>query len=148
MTGLSNVIEADVPTKSFVVNDDYRTDNVLTIVFYNHLDIQRFREMSGNLTRSNEYQCHYFALVRNETKGDIQINFVFPLVYYNYKQEVSGATVDFEMTDVTETAKQLAELGSKKFSVMKAHISNIQPIFEDSEVSYRTTFYNNIHKHP
>lgn len=146
---INKKLEATLPTdKIFKINDDYQTDNVLTCIFYNHLDIRKFRELCGNLVYSNEYQCHYFALVRTESINDIQINFVFPLIYYNYKQEVSSATVDFDMEDVTNTAKQLSELVSKKASIMKTHISNIKPIFENSKISYKITFYNNIHKHP
>lgn len=132
----------------FRINDNLFDDNQLTIVLYNHLDLKELRKLVGNIGESNEYQCHYFALVRKEQLNGIIVNLVFPLIFYNYKQEVSTATVHANMEIVTEEAKKYAELAKVKFQLLRQHLRQIKPILTNSNISYELTFYNNIHKHP
>ena len=132
----------------YKIKDDTMYPSELTIVYYDHNDLNKFKIMSGKLAVSNEYQCHYFALVRKEDSGNCVIRQVFPLIYYNYKQQVSGATVDFEMQDVEDMANQLIMLAKPKATLLKERLKNIKPIYPDSEISYEVTMYNNIHRHP
>ena len=134
----------------YKIKDDTQYTNQLTIVYYDHNDLNKFKILSGKLAVSNEYQCHYFALVRTEDSGNCIIRQVFPLIYYNYKQQVSGATVDFEMDDVREVAKQLALTGivKAKKNALIERLNHLKPIYPDAKISYKVTFFNNIHRHP
>lgn len=132
----------------YKVIDNREFINVLTVVLYKHKDLDKFRRLSGELTHFNEYQCHYFALVRKEKNDNVEVNYVFPLVFYNYEQSVSGATVDFDMEKVTDRAKELGELALNKFKLLKLQLIDIPSRLSNAEVSYSLTFYNNIHKHP
>lgn len=133
----------------FKIIDNKKLDNVLTIVLYNHKDLVKIKEDSGDLAKSNEYQCHYFALVRTEKTDNATVHIVVPLVYYNYKQQVSSATIDFNMNDVTEIAKKLekiARLQAKRATLILQEVA--YTMLENAEVSYKMTYYNNIHRHP
>ena len=132
----------------YKIKDDTQYTNQLTIVYYDHNDLNKFKILSGKLAVSNEYQCHYFALVRTEDSGNCIIRQVFPLIYYNYKQQVSGATVDFEMQDVEDMANQLIMLAKPKATLLKERLKNLKPIYPEAKISYEVTMYNNIHRHP
>lgn len=132
----------------YKIKDDTQYTNQLTIVYYDHNDLNKFKILSGKLAVSNEYQCHYFALVRTEDNGNCIIRQVFPLIYYNYKQQVSGATVDFEMQDVEDMANQLIMLAKPKATLLKERLKNLKPIYPEAKISYEVTMYNNIHRHP
>lgn len=132
----------------YKIKDDTQYTNQLTIVYYDHNDLNKFKILSGKLAVSNEYQCHYFALVRTEDSGNCIIRQVFPLIYYNYKQQVSGATVDFEMQDVEDMANKLIMLAKPKATLLKERLKNIKPIYPEAKISYEVTMYNNIHRHP
>ena len=132
----------------YKIKDDTQYTNQLTIVYYDHNDLNKFKILSGKLAVSNEYQCHYFALVRTEDSGNCIIRQVFPLIYYNYKQQVSGATVDFEMQDVEDVANQLIMLAKPKATLLKERLKNLKPIYPEAKISYEVTMYNNIHRHP
>lgn len=133
----------------FEIVDRKKLNNVLTIVLYDHKDLVKIREDSGNLAKSNEYQCHYFALVRTEKTSNATVHIVIPLVYYNYKQKVSGTTIDFDMNDVTDIAKKLeriARLQAKRVTLILKELP--YAMLSDAEISYKMTYYNNIHRHP
>ena len=145
MKGQSMTQEKKIDYK---IKDDTQYTNQLTIVYYDHNDLNKFKILSGKLAVSNEYQCHYFALVRTEDSGNCIIRQVFPLIYYNYKQQVSGATVDFEMQDVEDMANKLIMLAKPKATLLKERLKNIKPIYPEAKISYEVTMYNNIHRHP
>lgn len=133
----------------FEIIDNEKLDNVLTIVLYDHKDLDKIRKDSGKLAKSNEYQCHYFALVRTEKTDNATVHIVVPLVYYNYKQQVSFATIDFNMNDVTEIAKKLekvARLQAKRATLILKEVP--YTMLDNAEISYKLTYYNNIHRHP
>ena len=116
------------------------------IVFYKGKDLIDFKSKSMPLAATNEYQCHYSALVRiAEFSDGSKQHFVFPLIYYNYKQEVSSANIDFELKDVQEKAKEVQEASIPLFKMLKAKFADLD---KNKKVSYKLTLFNNIHKHP
>lgn len=144
-----NTIQSTQQLNSYKILDNKLLPNVLTIVLYNHNDLQRFKEACEPIGSRNEYQCHYFALVRVENNDKATLNLVIPLIYYNYKQKVSGVTVDFNMNDVTEVAKQIEETARLQAKRVKLLLKRVEPILDNcSSIEYKLTFYNNIHKHP
>ena len=116
------------------------------IVFYKGKDLIDFKSKSMPLAATNEYQCHYSALVRIvEFSDGSKQHFVFPLIYYNYKQEVNTANIDFELKDVQEKAKEVQEASIPLFNLLKGQFADLD---KDKRVSYKLTLLNNIHKHP
>lgn len=120
----------------------------VAFVYYREKDLKDFKEKSGSLTASNEYQCHYDALMVTEKYKDGScIYHIFPLVYYNYPQKVSTASIDFDMKDVSKTAELLNQHTMQKYSELKELITK-RNCFLHKDISFSLTRYNNIHKHP
>lgn len=123
-------------------------DKKLTIVFYKHKDIQSIKEKSN--CSYGEYQVHYQAFVRQEVYNDFEVNLVFPLIYFNYPQEITNVTIDFERKDIVDRLTSLTPLAI----ALKAELEVIMkdrtsPMFPDcKEINYKLTHFNNIHRHP
>lgn len=133
----------------YQIIDFEKLDNVLTIVLYDHYDLAKIKNSCMPLAKNNEYQCHYFALVRTEKNSRASLNIVIPLVYYNYKQRVTSVTIDFNMEDVTEQAKMLEETARLQAKRVKLLLKDVEAIMPNCEsIEYKLTYYNNIHKHP
>lgn len=121
------------------------TMNNVGVVYYKHSDIKKFKEQHEKFS-TLEYQCHYFALNRTETFDDGSVSVqIFPLLYFNYNQEVGPVTVDFKLKDIEQSIKkyevealELADELAKKFKYLDAN----------KNIKYSLTCYNNIHRHP
>lgn len=119
----------------------------VAFVYYREKDLKDFKEKSGDLALSNEYQCHYDALMITYTYDDkSKVYHIFPLVYYNYPQKVSGASIDFDMKDVSKTAELLDKHTIEKYKELKAMLEN--RVSDIVEAKFSLTRFNNIHKHP
>lgn len=124
------------------------SDDEIAIVFYKHDDMKAIRNKVGKFEKF-EYQCHYYALVRTEIYFNKTIHLVFPMIYYNYEQEVSSAHIGTDMTIVTEKAKEIYEVAKKLYNKFYFEVKKLEPIFKKpKEIKYSMTYYNNIHKHP
>ena len=65
--------------------------------------LQSIFTSSGPKAVNNEFQVHYWALVMRHTAVDGSLlDVCIPTTFFNYKQEVSGAAINFEMKDVKE----------------------------------------------
>lgn len=72
--------------------------------------LNEITRLSGPAATNNEYQVHYSSLVYQVSEGEQTLNISVPLVFFNYKQEVSSASISFELTDVTEASKAIEPL--------------------------------------
>ena len=71
------------------------------ILYWNQKTLEQITKLSGPLAKNNEYQVHYWALVaRFKFDDDSTMDVAFPTAIFNYKQEVSSAHIDFELSDV------------------------------------------------
>jgi hypothetical protein len=71
--------------------------------------IEEFQVKSGMLKPfTTEYQFHYWALVARIKLEDQVLDIAIPTVLFNYKQEVTGAAVDFHLNDVEKASNDNA----------------------------------------
>lgn len=127
----------------------FETINVddVAIVYYKEKDLRDFKNKSGKLALTNEYQCHYDALMLTLIFSDKSKAYhIFPLVYYNYPQKVSSASIDFEMSDASKTSELVNPLTMKLYKELKQKI--IDGFEFKGEMKFTLTRFNNIHKHP
>lgn len=118
----------------------------ISISLFKGKDLKDFKDKSGELALQNEFQCHYTALVRIEEYEDGSKQYlVFPLIYYNYKQEVGSATINFDMKEVSKIAGDVFEVSKQAFRELKRRLSKFDI---DKNISYKMTIFNSIHKHP
>lgn len=52
----------------------------------------------------SEFQIHYRSLIMTLKQGEATVHISIPTAYYTFKQDVSGASVDYELTDVDAKA--------------------------------------------
>lgn len=103
-----------VQTKKIV---DKASNNHYGVLLTTQKQIEDFQEKSGMRRKyTSEYQYHYWALVaRIQLENDI-LDIAIPTAVFNYKQNISGAAVEFHLKDV-ETASNLA----KEIALAKAN---------------------------
>ena len=113
-------------------------------------DLQSIYERSGPLAKNNEYQVHFWAInFRASYEDNSIIDVTIPTVYFNYKQEVSSAHIDFEMSDVSivsEKAEKLHNVLANRITSTDFKTSLQTWLGTDIEVM--STDYNSIHRHP
>ena len=129
---------------------DVSTKHNQGIVLLRQSDLQSIYEKSGPLAKNNEYQVHFWAInFRARYTDNSIIDITIPTVYFNYKQEVSSAHIDFEMSDVVTVSEKAAKL----HHTIANRINNT-PFAATLEQLLRTsievtsTDYNSIHRHP
>lgn len=128
---------------------DVKDTNNIGILFINDKNLQEITAKSGALAINNEYQVHYWALVvRNIFADGSVIDFAIPTVYFNYKQEVSGAHIDFHTIDV-DTISELVKPAHDKLTQLLASTPNLlTPLKIAPTVQLLSAGMNSIHRHP
>jgi len=123
---------------------DFDTNSLITISLWDDTTLQEIAAKSGELAEKNEFQVHYWALNLIKTfSDDSKICISIPLVFYNYKQEVSAASIDFELKDVEEMSDKTQELaislGNNLYNKIKHQFKDYKPYI---------TPLNSVHRHP
>ena len=112
--------------------------------------MQSIYEKSGPLAKNNEFQVHFWAInFRARYEDNSIIDITIPTVYFNYKQEVSSAHIDFEMSDVVTVSEKAAKLhhtianriNNTSFATMLEQLLH-------TSIEVTSTDYNSIHRHP
>lgn len=106
---------------------------------------------SGPLAKDNEYQVHYNSLTyRLEYRGSF-VDISIPTVVYNYPQEVSSATIEFDMQDILDLREKLTPLDDAKIAEVNSkfhkHIKAFA-IHHGYNLTILKSEMSNIHRHP
>lgn len=120
------------------------------IILISDQAMQDIYTKSGALAERNEFQTHYWFLNFRHIASDNSIlDIAIPTVYFNYKQTVSGAHIDFEMKDVAELSAKLLPVHNMKVNELLA--GNIKTELENYfNVSFQAMSVDvgSIHRHP
>lgn len=134
---------------AYVLKDSVNKANQ-GIILFNDSDVQHILNKSGKHAESNEYQVHYWGLIFRHTAEDGSIlDICIPTVFFNYKQQVSPAHIDFELSDVDDTSDAVLPIHEMKVKEILA--SNFK---EDIERYFQITLeplsvaINSLHCHP
>jgi len=143
--------------KNYVVSDPAKRptkidDNqTLNVVFFKQSILNTIMRKCLPKAGGSEFQFHYRALqvVIKNNEGN-RIVFTIPTIFFNFDQEVSGATVDFDLRKVTEISNQIKPISQQ---LAKAHIQKLKPVinsFKEKgfEVKYIEEEIGSIHRHP
>lgn len=120
------------------------------IILFNDTDLQSILKNSGEHAISNEYQVHFWSLVFRHRAADGSIlDISIPTVFYNYKQEVGVASVDFELTDVEEISTAVLPIHEMKVKEILAtsFLADIESLF-DIKFELMSHNLSNSHRHP
>ena len=122
------------------------------MILFNSSTLQEIKKNSGPLAGSCEYQVHYHALVVRYTAPDNTIfDVCIPTVFFNYTQAVTGAHIDFELSDVDDMSEKLFPVHNVCANALLTSplVEGIKALFpEDGTVEIVYTNLNSIHKHP
>ncbi|MDR2437230.1 MAG: hypothetical protein LBD17_04085 [Endomicrobium sp.] len=116
-----------------------------SLVFFNKQDLIDFVMKSGDL--DTEYQCNYYALVQKYIVGDRNLYITIPILYYNYKQEVTGSSISFALEDMYGKEYEVNIKNLKKSKFYK-YIRNFTSIIGGQLENENITKINTIHRHP
>ena len=129
---------------------DVSTKHNQGIVLLRQSDLQSIYEKSGPLAKNNEFQVHFWAINFSARYADNSvIDITIPTVYFNYKQEVTSAHIDFEMSDVVAISEKAAKLHHTIANrINNTHFAVALTELLSSTIEVTSTDYNSIHRHP
>lgn len=131
-------------SKGVEIDDDLKQ---LTFIIYDTDVLNEISELCLPKAGNFEFQVHYEGFHIEIKKNNKIVNFMIPLAYYNFEQEVSSASVDYELKDVTEAFNSI----SKKVdvSVFDSLIEKLnQLVMLGFEINYYRGDFGSIHRHP
>jgi len=97
------------------ITDGVDTNN-FGVMFHSTKSIESFQQRSGmSGAYTTEYQHHYIALIARLNAGAQTLDLCIPLCMFNYHQEVAGASVEFNLAEVSTANADAQELAMKKF---------------------------------
>lgn len=123
---------------------DTTVKNFATIVLWDNETLQEIYQKSGELADKCEYQVHYWSLNLEKVFSDGSLLVIqIPTMLFNYKQEVAGASIDFELKDVEEVSNALQPLQDFEIQTLYPMVQKYFPDFTPKSVSLNT-----LHRHP
>lgn len=145
-----NMKKTTTPRKKTTIKTSTTSENHGVVLFKDE-DLQNILKKSGKLVYGNEFQVHYWSLnLRHISENDGSIlDISIPTVFFNYKQQVSSASIDFELKDVISVSEKTKIIHNIKVneiikSGLKERIEEILGI----ELFYKSENFNSLHKHP
>ena len=122
--------------------------NNFGVLFHSIKSIEEFQKRSGmEGAYKTEYQHHFISLVAR-LKADGQVlDVAIPMAMYNYHQEVGGASVEFNIAEVTESSVAAMPKAIEKFNEFET--TDMYKSLVDMGFSDWCLYNNNsIHAHP
>lgn len=132
-----------------IVIKDTTSLNNLGVLLVKDADIQNITKNTGELVDANEYQVHYWYLNGRLTFPDGGIiDIAIPTVYFNYKQTVSSASVDFHLSDVDTMSEAVMPIHNMQVATLVDLLDTTE--IETLGASFQWIGVNlgTIHKHP
>ena len=121
------------------------------ILLLNSNSLQDIYIKSGPLANSCEFQVHFWALVaRYKFQDSSYLDIGIPTCFYNYKQIVAGATIDFEMDDVSAMSAKAQPIHNMKANELlnSSFVQYLKQLIPGVIPSFIATELNSIHRHP
>jgi hypothetical protein len=137
---VANQIERPKDTKRF---------DKLSMVFFDNGVLNKITEMCLPKAGGSEFQVHYRALVVHIEKDGFEVMLTIPTAYYNFEQEVSSGSVDYDLDDIDNEAEKVKESSDTNVSMILSKL----PFFSAlNGAGYNVTFkegnFGSIHRHP
>lgn len=133
----------EVPIKVKKIHDKKNNNNI-GISLWTEQALQKLRINTGALAKDNEFQAHYWSLnFRREFEDGSIVDISIPTVFFNYKQKVSGAAIDFELQDVEDTSDAIQVLHD-------IEVNKLLPLLTEKLGAFlpMSVALNSIHRHP
>lgn len=138
-------------TKSLKPQQIFDTNNstCIGISLWTDEALQAITKQSGKHAKKNEYQIHYWAVNLRFTGTDNSVlDLSIPSVIFNYKQEVSLAHIDFELTDVDEMSEALEVLQKIEVNKLVPLVEKLKNLLPNMKTEIKSVNLNQLHRHP
>lgn len=137
------------PKKTVKKPIDTKRSDKLVFVFFDGKTLNKITELCLPKAGSSEFQVHYRALAVHIEKDGFEVVFSIPTVFYNFDQEVSTGSVDYELDDIDTEAEKVEEISKE----MTANLLKQLPFFSAlKQMDYNVTFkegnFGSMHRHP
>ena len=129
-------IVTDKDLNNFMIN--FQSTNTIE-------ELQKLSGMEG--AYKVEYQAHFINLVGTINTGDQRLMFGIPMAFYNYHQEVSGASVEFNLGEVGESNNAAMKTAIEKFNEFET-TDMYKALVEYGVVDWQLVGLNSLHCHP
>lgn len=122
--------------------------NNFGVLFHDTKTIEKFQRLSGMAgAYSTEYQHHYINLVGRVGGDGQRLDFAIPMALYNYHQEVSGASVEFNLEEVSKANDIAMVKAIEKFNEFET-TDMYKAIVAYGVTDWQLVGLNSIHAHP
>ena len=128
---------------------DKKSQNHFGILLFSQKALENFQINSGmRKPYKVEYQFHYHAFVARVQFEEDTLDIAVPTVLFNYKQTVSGASVDFNLVDVEKASQESQQLADATANTLVGSQfgETIKSIFPN--VQWLSVSMNTCHVHP
>ena len=141
-TGWSNRAKLTEP-------EDTKRFDKMGIVFFDNKVLNQITKQCLPTAKDSEFQIHYRALDIHIEKDGFEVVLSIPTAYYNFTQEVSSGSVDYELDDIDNEAEKVK-------AASEANVQDLltkMPLFNAMNgagynVSFKEGNFGSIHRHP
>ena len=128
--------------------DTERSDK-MSIVFFDTKTLNAITKMCLPFAKGSEFQIHYRALTVHIEKNDFEVMFSIPTTFYNFDQEVSSGSVDYELDDIDNEAEKVKPTSDEIVQKLLADLPFFTALEElGFKVSLKEGNSGSIHRHP
>lgn len=131
---------------------DTKDTSKLSIVLLKQSTLNAISAICQPVAGASEFQVHYRALVtriKNETN---ELIVSIPTVFYNFKQKVAHASVDYHLDDIDKMAEEVKPISDEVIKKIFAEVpllGQLKALYgDDAEVTYSEVNSGSIHRHP
>jgi len=128
---------------------DTKRSDKLVFVFFDGKTLNTITEMCLPRAGTSEFQVHYRSLAVHIEKDGFEVVFSIPTSFYNFDQEVSTGSVDYELDDIDNEAEKVKEASNKVASDILTQIPFFGALKQMGySVSFKEGNFGSIHRHP
>lgn len=131
---------------------DTRDITKLSVVLLKQSTLNAISAICQPVAGASEFQVHYRALVTRIKNDTNELIVSIPTVFYNFKQKVAHASVDYHLDDIDKVAEEVKPISdaviNKIFSEVPL-LGQLKDLYgDDAVVTYSEVNSGSIHRHP
>jgi hypothetical protein len=130
---------------------EYENKKNIGFVIFDNKTIDEIYKKSGKDAIGNEFQISYWSIIfRIEFIDSTIIDIQMPTALFNYPQKVTGAHIDFHLSDVDKIGKKIKQVHEQIANQIneKGIIDELKKIENVKSVTVLEEYTSNIHRHP
>ena len=126
-----------------------KINNKFGVVLFHQSILNQISAICKPAAGSSEFQVHYHSLITRVWDDEVEFNVVIPLAFYNFPQEVSAASVHYDLIEVKQESDKVAGIAD---DLAEQYLSQMPILSALKEMGMRTEIQivdnGSIHRHP